>query len=290
MNSDFSPRQEQSWHGGTAFQRMSLELEHSSTLEHSSAHRREPLGIVELDALESLESAAAPPEPSVRLESRWIRFVGCTEYLEKLRGAAEGPPQSTGQRTSLFSAVCAFLSIGSLALINYLHDLAVEDEDGDAYTAVLGSFGASAVLMFGVPMSQLAQPRNAIFGQLTAAVLSIAIKLYVARPMGTPLLALPLAIALSLYAMQRTRTVHPPVGLALFPTLPDRAARLSLRVAPDALSPSLSRCSLIAALVHLSGRRHLSDHDLGQRPAGVGSSRPSSVRFVRDAILGSCTE
>ncbi len=38
---------------------------------------------------------------------------------------------------------------------------------------IIGSFGASAVLIYGVPSSPLAQPRNAILGHIIAAFVGV---------------------------------------------------------------------------------------------------------------------
>jgi CBS-domain-containing membrane protein len=40
---------------------------------------------------------------------------------------------------------------------------------------IVGSFGASAVLVFGVPEAPLAQPRNVILGQLSSAIVGVCI-------------------------------------------------------------------------------------------------------------------
>ena len=146
----------------------------------------------------------------VVLEQTWRRRVAASEFLAKLAGEpVAGPPGRADWRTALFSALCAFLAIGTLSVIHYLPS---GSEAASEYTAVLGSFGASAVLMFGVPMSQLAQPRNAIVGQLLSGTIGIAARVLVSEPMGTPVLALPLAISVSLFVMQVTQTVHPPAG------------------------------------------------------------------------------
>lgn len=72
----------------------------------------------------------------------------------------------------------------------------------------IGSFGASAVLLFGATESPLAQPRNLVGGHLVSALVAV---LIVACG-GTGIAAMALAVGISLFCMYLTRTVHPPGG------------------------------------------------------------------------------
>uniref|UniRef100_A0A7S4PMD6 HPP transmembrane region domain-containing protein n=1 Tax=Paramoeba aestuarina TaxID=180227 RepID=A0A7S4PMD6_9EUKA len=67
-------------------------------------------------------------------------------------------------------------------------------------------------MAFSVPESPLVQPRNMFFGQMIAATIGIICRLYIAEPMGTKGLALPLSVTSSLLVMMLTRSVHPPAG------------------------------------------------------------------------------
>jgi CBS-domain-containing membrane protein len=73
----------------------------------------------------------------------------------------------------------------------------------------LGSFGATAVLLYAIPGSALAQPRNLFGGHLVSAIAGIFVYHFI-----TPELfpAAPLAVALAIALMQLTRTLHPPGG------------------------------------------------------------------------------
>lgn len=76
------------------------------------------------------------------------------------------------------------------------------------YPLLIGSFGASAVLLFGAAESPLAQPRNVIGGHLVSAAVAVAIVLMG----GTDSVAIALAVGASILLMYLTRTVHPPGG------------------------------------------------------------------------------
>ena len=75
-------------------------------------------------------------------------------------------------------------------------------------TLLIAPFGASCVLVFGVPQSPLAQPRNVIGGHL----ISTAVGLAAFAILGATPLSLGLGVAVAIAAMLVTRTTHPPAG------------------------------------------------------------------------------
>lgn len=90
--------------------------------------------------------------------------------------------------------------------ISYFHMDILDDKD---LTLVVGSFGASAVLVYGVPNSPLSQPRNLIGGHLLSAIVGvISYKLF----SSNLFLATAIAVSTSILIMQLTLTLHPPGG------------------------------------------------------------------------------
>lgn len=75
---------------------------------------------------------------------------------------------------------------------------------------LVAPMGASAVLVFAVPASPLAQPWSVIGGN----TLSAAIGLAVAHLVGEPVLATGLAVSLAILTMSVARCLHPPGGAA----------------------------------------------------------------------------
>lgn len=73
---------------------------------------------------------------------------------------------------------------------------------------IIAPFGASCVLLFAVPASPLAQPRNVIFGHIISAtigVLALAV-------LGPSPLTMAIGVGLAIAAMRLTGTLHPPAG------------------------------------------------------------------------------
>ncbi len=99
--------------------------------------------------------------------------------------------------------VGGFLGIG---LIGFTQQLIFEGQDA---VFLIGSFGASAVLVFGATNSPLAQPRNLVVGHLISAVLGVAICKIFPNQLW---LSSALAVSLSIVAMQVTKSMHPPGG------------------------------------------------------------------------------
>ncbi len=99
----------------------------------------------------------------------------------------------------------------------------------DVYGApiIITSFGASAVLLFGVPESPLAQPRNFVLGHFISALIGVAItRLFVLNPSyqsyldnyafhGNTFVNGGISMATSLLGMQLIGAVHPPLVSAL---------------------------------------------------------------------------
>jgi len=74
---------------------------------------------------------------------------------------------------------------------------------------LIGSFGASSVLIYGAIQSPLAQPRNLVGGHVISAFIGVCIYKLIPDPVWV---AAPLAVSLSIIAMQMTKTLHPPGG------------------------------------------------------------------------------
>ena len=123
-------------------------------------------------------------------------------YLRKMAGTTQSPPRA-GLGEILWSWLGAFLGI---ALVAYLNEAYVEKTD---LLLLIGSYGASAVLIYGAIKSPLAQPRNLVGGHILSAIIGVSVyKLFPA----TPWLAAPLAVATAIAVMHATRTLHPPGG------------------------------------------------------------------------------
>jgi CBS-domain-containing membrane protein len=73
---------------------------------------------------------------------------------------------------------------------------------------LIGSFGASSVLIYGLVNSPLAQPRNLIGGHLISGFIGVSVNLLVKEPW----IAASLAVSLAIIGMQITKTLHPPGG------------------------------------------------------------------------------
>lgn len=97
----------------------------------------------------------------------------------------------------------SFIGIGLIAYVQTLH-LPISD-----VVYLIGSFGASSVLVYGVIESPLAQPRNLIGGHLISAAVGVTIQKFFPELIY---ISAPLAVSLSIVLMQITKTLHPPGG------------------------------------------------------------------------------
>jgi CBS-domain-containing membrane protein len=124
------------------------------------------------------------------------------EYFKKMKGTNKSPPAVSFSEI-LWSWLGAFLGI---AVVGIISSLVFEGTD---LTLVIGSFGASAVLLYGAVRSPLAQPRNLLGGHMLSAIVGVAsynlLHDYV-------WLAASVAVATAIAVMHATKTLHPPGG------------------------------------------------------------------------------
>jgi CBS-domain-containing membrane protein len=125
-----------------------------------------------------------------------------SEYLGKMKGGAKGPP-GVGWTEVLWSWLGSSLGIG---ICGYLSARYFEPRD---LTLLVGSLGASAVLVYGAIKSPLAQPRNLLGGHLISGLIGVACYQWLG---GLTWVAAALAVSLAVAAMVITKTVHPPGG------------------------------------------------------------------------------
>ncbi len=123
-------------------------------------------------------------------------------YFRKMRGTTKSPPRVSLSEI-VWSWVGAFVGIAAVAFINY------NIIEGTDLVMVIGSFGASAVLIYGAIKSPLAQPRNLIGGHIISAIIGVATYRLLHAPIW---LVASVAVATAIAAMHATKTLHPPGG------------------------------------------------------------------------------
>lgn len=125
-----------------------------------------------------------------------------SEYFHKMKGTTKSPPVVSLREIGL-SWTGAFLGIAAVA---YIHYNRLEETD---LVMIIGSFGASAVLIYGAIKSPLAQPRNLVGGHVFSAVIGVACYQLLGGHMW---LAASVAVATAIALMHATKTLHPPGG------------------------------------------------------------------------------
>ncbi|MDY7578427.1 HPP family protein [Herbaspirillum sp. RTI4] len=118
-------------------------------------------------------------------------------YFKKMRGGSALPARPALRHVAL-SWLGGFLAITAVAGLTDIAHLPL----------VLGSFGATCVLVFGFPESPFSQPRNVIGGHFLASLVGL---LFLTL-FGAHWWSMALAVGTSIALMQLTRTVHPPAG------------------------------------------------------------------------------
>ena len=125
------------------------------------------------------------------------------QYFDRMKGGGTRPPRKPLKKV-LWSWLGAFAGMYAVASCGRFFGLSVTDS-----SFLVGSFGASAVLVYGAPLVEFSQPRNLLGGHLFSALIGVtAYKVFG----GDPLLAAALAVSSSIAVMHLTSTLHPPGG------------------------------------------------------------------------------
>ena len=124
-------------------------------------------------------------------------------YFKRMKVKGKCPPR-VPLKHILWSGLGSFLGI---FLIGYLGRYCQFSNTECLF--LVGSFGASAVLVYGAPLAQLSQPRNLIGGHVISALIGVTVFFLFG---SSEVLAGAIAVSGSIMAMHITRTLHPPGG------------------------------------------------------------------------------
>src|ERR1700722_17327374 len=126
------------------------------------------------------------------------------EYFGRMRGAGSRTTIRQPISVVLLSWGAAAIGILLIAIPSLYVDLPLSTR-----LFLIGSFGASAALLYGAPHSDFAQPRNLFVGQLVAATVGVTAYKLLGSHVG---LAAALAVATTIVILQLTHSLHPPAG------------------------------------------------------------------------------
>jgi CBS-domain-containing membrane protein len=121
-----------------------------------------------------------------------------SNFPGKLKGTLRGTHAPRSVKFAIWGLISGTLSILAILGVTKL----------SGHPLLIGSFGASAVLLFGANDSPLAQPKNLVGGHLVSATVAVII----VALFGSGPLAISLAVGISIFLMYITRTIHPPGG------------------------------------------------------------------------------
>ena len=117
-------------------------------------------------------------------------------FFKKWRGQNDKLPERSSLASILGNAVIAGIVISTLFLLTEKLDVIL----------VMGTFGASSLIVFSYPDSPFAQPRNVICGHLAGTIVGLSCFTL----LGSAWWSAGLAVALTIVVMKSTRIVHPP--------------------------------------------------------------------------------
>ena len=125
------------------------------------------------------------------------------EYLNRMKGGGKNAT-SVSLHVIFWSGLASFIGIAVVAYLskNYFNPYDL--------TLLIGSFGASAVLVYGAIKTPLAQPRNLMGGHILSGIVGVASYKLLGH-INMPLAAA-VAVSFAIMLMHATKTLHPPGG------------------------------------------------------------------------------
>jgi LysM repeat protein len=120
------------------------------------------------------------------------------KLLQKMKGDAQSLPPLAPTKGIALAGLGGVIAMSLLGLLGATMQT----------TLVLGSFGASCVLLFGFPDVPFSQPRNIVAGHFLSSLIGLAFL----KLLGPSWWEMGLATGTAISVMMMTRTVHPPAG------------------------------------------------------------------------------
>jgi CBS domain-containing membrane protein len=124
-------------------------------------------------------------------------------YIKRMKGGEKHPPERHFSKVA-WSWLGAFLGIYTISVVNKLMSTHHTDS-----MLLLGSFGASAVLIYAAPHAEFSQPRNFLGGHFISTLIGVSV--YKFLPFDISILSA-IAVSLAIVIMYYTNTLHPPGG------------------------------------------------------------------------------
>ena len=119
-------------------------------------------------------------------------------YLAKLKGSPALIPPRLPVKELFIISLGAFLAASVIGLLAYMTNQPI----------IMGSFGASIFVLFVLPDSPFAQPRNVICGHFVTTLVG----LIFFHMVGPEWWSMALALAFAVFFMQYLGVSHPPAG------------------------------------------------------------------------------
>jgi CBS-domain-containing membrane protein len=158
----------------------------------------------------SLAKSPPAPPPTLRARGR----AAALAYFTRWRGIPGRKPLPLASfRGALKAGLCG--AAGMMALAGVFRGGSADATDAAA--VLIGSFGASAVLVYSAPGAPLSQPRNVFFGHVVSAAIGVAARVLLVDMAGAGdatarLLVGTGVVGLSIFAMALFGVTHPPGG------------------------------------------------------------------------------
>lgn len=133
-----------------------------------------------------------------------MRLAKLQVYLSKMKGGGNNSPHPIHWRNALCSWMGGFLGIALVGWMDSLSSLTTQD-----HLLLIGSLGATAVLLYGSPSAPFAQPRYVVGGHVICALVGVSFYKLMPEPLW---FSSALTVSTAIVLMYLTRTTHPPGG------------------------------------------------------------------------------
>ena len=187
-----------------------IECQTQTSIEYEHVAKEEKS--VEIEILELNKSSIVVEKSEIIITTPITCLRHLQSYLNKFKGAGKSRPKRLPLSEAFYSLTISFIGILIIGITDYYYLQRTFHADSTPIKMIAGSFGATAVLLYGLHSSPYSSPRNCFGGHLISSFIGVSVRIICEILKINQYFQQALAVSISIFVMSITETSHPPGG------------------------------------------------------------------------------